>query len=225
MRFFDALGVPTYEVYGLSEIGSVVAMNRPGRKCYGSVGQPLDIVDVRLSPDGEVLAKSKAALENYWDELDQDLFDAEGYLRTGDLGEFRNGHLYIIGRKKEIIKTSTGQRISPVQVESVYKDIPGVDEIIVIGNGRKYLTALVAMNEGFRLPAEENGTLDKYLAAEFAKRSVKLAPTRQVKRFAVLSEPLSVVEGEITATMKLRRAAIEEKHKKIIDAMYQQSEA
>lgn len=228
LKFFDSLGVPTYEVYGLSEIGVLVSINPPGRQRYGSVGQPLNIVDVAIAPDNEILAKTTAALDGYWGETESDngLYTEDGYLKTGDLGEFRDGYLYITGRKKEIIKTSTGQRISPAAVEAVYRDVPGIDQVVVVGDGRKYLTALVTLEEKTRcLWEEQDHRVEQYLAKEFDKRHGKLARTRQIKRFVVLPRAFSVAEGEITPTLKVRRSAIEEKHRDLIDSMYEQDRA
>ncbi len=225
LRFFDRLGVPTYEVYGLSEIGFLISMNQPGAKRYGSVGRPLEHVQVRIAEDNEVLAKTTAALESYWRQSGDDLFDAAGYLKTGDLGEIRQGFLYITGRKKDIIKTSTGQRISPVAVERVYRQIAGIDEIVVIGNGRRYLTALVTPEEQFRSGVAGSGdSFESYLQKEIEKRRRELPRTRRIQRFTILPNPLSVSEGEVTPTLKVRRTIIEEKYRELIDLMYQEDE-
>jgi len=219
---FDALGTPTYEVYGMSELAVLISMNRPGAIAYGSVGRLLPGMEVKIADDGEILVRSAAQLSGYWGETDPgDTTDADGFLKTGDLGEFRGGFLYITGRKKEIIKTSTGQRISPVAVENVYRDVPGVESIIVVGNARKYLTALVVLDADFRSRLESEGrAAADYLAAEFEKRHARLGANRQVKRFAVLDEPFSLERGEITSTLKFRRATIEKNYNALIDGLY-----
>ncbi|MBI3772214.1 MAG: AMP-binding protein [Gammaproteobacteria bacterium] len=221
LRFFDALGVPTYEVYGASEAAMLMTMNRPGAVRYGSVGQPTSIMNLRLAADGEILVKTPAALKNYWGETDSGLFDEEGYLKTGDLGRIEDGYVYITGRKKEIIKTSTGQRISPSEIESNFKDILGIEQFVVIGNGRKYLTALVAMDESFTsqlLIANQDPTA--YVQHEIEKRNVNLPGNRQVKKFAFLPGPLSIEAGELTTTLKVRRAEIEKRYQQLISTMY-----
>ena len=166
--------------------------------------------------------KSSAALDAYWgDAAEVDLKDGDGYLKTGDLGEFRGGYLFITGRKKEIIKTSTGQRISPVAIENVYRDVPGVESFIVIGDARKFLTALVVMDEAFvaKLAGEGREVRD-YLDAEFAQRETELGANRRVKRFTVLERPFSIESGEVTSTLKFRRRVIEEHNAAAIEAMY-----
>lgn len=221
LSFFDTMGIPTFEVYGLSEIGVLVTMNRPGKTRYGSVGLPMDGMNVKLAPDKEVLVKSEVSLENYWGESNSDLYDKNGYLKTGDLAEIKDGYLYIKGRKKEIIKTSTGQRISPLEVESVYGNIPGVDHFVAIGNRRKHLSALIAVDPLFSksFKGTDRDLID-YLKHEIDKRSKDLMANRQVKKFSVVPKPFSVEEGELTPTLKVRRMAIEEKYSAIIDSMY-----
>ena len=221
LRFFDGMGVETYEVYGLSELSVLVSMNRPARVRYGSVGEVMPGINVEFADDKEILVSGEAVIDGYWREGAADLFDAQGRLKTGDLGELRDGFLYIVGRKKEIIKTSTGQRISPVAVEQAYGDIPGIETIMVIGDQRKFLTALVVMEDGFAVPEEFAGQKTAYLDAEFEKRHSRLGANRQVKRFTVMPTPFSVESGEMTSTLKLRRRAIEVRHKDTINAMYE----
>ena len=221
LRFFDALGIPTYEVYGASEAAMLMTMNHPGALRYGSVGRPTSIMDLRLAADGEILVKTPAALKNYWGETNNGLFDEEGYLKTGDLGRMEDGYVYITGRKKEIIKTSTGQRISPSEIESNYKDILGIEQFVVIGNGRKYLTALVSMDESFlsqTLAANQDPAA--YLQQEMEKHHINLPGNRQVKKFAFLPKPLSIEAGELTTTLKVRRAEVEKRYQQLINTLY-----
>jgi long-chain acyl-CoA synthetase len=219
LEFFDALGVPTLEVYGMSELGFLLTMNRPDRKRYGSVGEPLANVRVRLAEDGEVLVRTDAALEHYWGESDtSELFDADGWLKTGDLGEMKEGYLYLKGRKKEIIKTSTGLRIAPVGVENAYKDIAGIDSLVAIGDNRKFLVALVALDPKFAESLREDPVA--YLGRELQARHARLPANQQIKRFALLDRPLTIEDGEITPTLKLRRSAIEQKYRERIEALY-----
>ena len=224
LEFFDALGVPTLEVYGMSELGFLLTMNRPDRKRYGSVGEPLANVSIRLAEDGEVLVRTDAALEHYWGESDtSELFDPDGWLKTGDLGEMKDGYLYLKGRKKEIIKTSTGLRIAPVGVENAYKDIAGIDSLVAIGDNRKYLVGLVALEPAFREALQSQGQDPReYVARELESRHARLPGNQQIKRFALLDRPLTIEDGEITPTLKLRRAAIEQKYREQIEALYAQ---
>jgi long-chain acyl-CoA synthetase len=220
LKFFDGMGIPTFEVYGLSEMSVVVSMNRPGKQRYGSVGQPLPGMAIKIAPDGELLVKSSTSLESYWGGERDGLFDDEGYLRTGDVAESRRGYLYITGRKKEIIKTSTGLRVSPTQVAQAYSDIPGVEHIVVVGDRRNYLTALVSVEEPFRIALErQGGCVQEYVEREMERRHDRLAPNRRVKRIKVLNHPLSIEAGEVTSSLKVRRSVVFEKHRSAIDAL------
>jgi long-chain acyl-CoA synthetase len=223
LRWFQSLGVPTCEGYGLSEIGNLVAVNRPEDIRYGSVGRPLPTMEVSLAADGEILVKSPATLDHYWGEEAGELFDDAGRLKTGDVGRIEGGRLYITGRKKELIKTSTGRRISPVEVERHYQDIPGIQQFIVVGNGRKHLSALVFADQTLqtRLAAEQNG-LDAYVAREIEKRGKRLAEDKQIRKFAVLTKPISVEDGELTSTLKVRRMEIERRYRQLINSLYPQ---
>ena len=222
LKFFDALGVPTLEVYGMSESGFLLTMNRPGRMRYGSVGEPLAHVKLKIADDGEVLVKSKATLEHYWGDKDTSaLYDSEGFMKTGDLGRLDNGYLYLQGRKKEIIKTSTGLRIAPVAVEQAYQDIPGIENVVAIGNNRKFVVGLMALEVDFRAKLEaENRDPKAYLCEEVKQRNGRLRANEQIKKLALLPAPLCIEAGEITPTLKLRREAIEKKYQELIDGLY-----
>lgn len=226
LRFFAALGLPTFEVYGLSEIPMLITMNRPSALRYGSVGQPLPGNDIKLAEDGEVLLRSDLATRHYWGEGEtginsSELYTEEGYFRTGDLAQWRDGFLYLIGRKKEIIKTSTGQRIAPARIEAGFLAIPGVANFVVIGNGRRFLSALIALEPEFITQAQSTGVdLGEYLEREIQQVNQDLAHHHQVKKFALLPQPLSVEGEEITPSLKIRRARVEEKYKQMIDALY-----
>lgn len=231
LRFFAALGLPTYEVYGLSEIPMLITMNRPDALRYGSVGQPLPGNDVRLAQDGEVLLRSDLATRCYWGEDPQGesaaaLRTDDGYFRTGDLAEWRDGFLYLLGRKKEIIKTSTGQRIAPAAIEAAFLAIPGLANFVVIGNARRFLSALVALEPEFVAQAEREGIgLNAYLEREIQQHNQSLALHQQVKKFVLLQQPLSVEQGEMTPSLKIRRMHVEEKYKSLIDTLYAENAA
>jgi len=150
------------------------------------------------------------------------LMDAEGYLRSGDLGELREGYLYLKGRKKEIIKTSTGLRIAPMEVERAYADIPGLDSIVVLGNGRRFLCALIALEQGFASDLKDRGMdAPAYVATEIEARAQRLAHNRRIRRFALLDRPFSIEGGELTPTLKPRRARIEQKYEHLVEPLYE----
>ncbi len=223
LKCLDGLGTPTVEVYAMSELGCMLSSNRLGKLRYGSVGKPLDNMTLKLSFDGEIMVKTDTAAQQYWGDRSEACLDRQGWFRTGDLGRMKNGYLYLTGRKRELIKTSTGLRISPAAVALAYADVPGVDQIVVIGNYRKYLSALVSIEETLEGALKAKGLpLEIYLAQEFQAREGRLASSQRVKRWTVLSEPLSIAAGEVTATLKVRRGKVIERYQALIDAMYEQ---
>jgi long-chain acyl-CoA synthetase len=222
LLFFDSIGVPTYEVYGQSEMGQPIAMNSPGQCVYGSAGRPLHGNEVKLASDGEVLVKSEASLKHYYGENDtSDLYTQDGYLMTGDLGTLKDGYIFLTGRKKELIKTSTGLRISPVEIERVYQDIPEVDQIVVVGNGRKFLSALITLNAEFLKDGHsDEGKIRDLIEKKIHKRDRLLAKNRRIKKFHLLTAPFSADGGELTSSLKYRRVFIENKYRGIINSFY-----
>jgi long-chain acyl-CoA synthetase len=224
LEFFHGIGLLVLEAYGLSENTVPVATNLPGAYRFGSVGRPLPPNDVRLGEDGEVLVKGPGLFRGYYREQEApDCFTPDGYYRTGDLGQLdKDGYLFLVGRKSEIIKTSTGRRIAPARVEEAYRQSRYLEQVIVFGEGRKQLCALVSLNA----PAVEEALVragvsrhcgqtlseipfvENLIRGEFDALGRGLAPHEQVRRFAILAGPLTVDAGELTPTLKLRRAQI-----------------
>jgi long-chain acyl-CoA synthetase len=235
LRFFDALGIPIYECYGVSESAILLAMNRPGHTRFGTVGKLLEGNRMRIAEDGELLVRGEAMFAGYVDSDNTGLFDADGYYHTGDLARLDGEYLVLTGRKKEIIKTSTGMRISPVEVEQAYGRIEGVDQLVAVGNGRRFIAALVTLDSAaMRAWCAQHGIavhtdagmaasseVRQYVESELQVRQDRLAEYKQVKKFVIVPVPFSPESGELTPTMKLRRAVIEAKYKDEIDAMYQ----
>lgn len=236
LEYYDSLGILLLEAYGTSENVIPIAGNRPEAWRFGSVGKVLTGNEVRLDTDGEVLVRGPGVFRGYvGDASPGDRFTPDGYYRTGDLGHFDEaGFLYLTGRKADLIKTSTGRRVSPARVEAVYSQSPLVDQIVVVGNARPYLAALVTPNRPAveRRLAEEGGRsgssgeserlpeAERLIAADFERMGESLADYERVRCFAIVDAPFSVEGGELTASMKLRRSRIEEKWSDVIDALY-----
>ncbi len=148
LEFFHGLGLPILEAYGVTENPVPVSANRPSEYRFGSVGRPFAVNHVRIDANGEVLVKGPAAFHGYLgEERAVESFTADGYYRTGDFGYFdSDGFLYLTGRVADIIKTSAGRRISPLAIEGIYRQSRHVDQIIVVGNNRPHLVALVSLN-------------------------------------------------------------------------------
>lgn len=234
LEFFSGIDIPIYEVYGQSEDCGPTSVNRPGATKYGTVGQAFPGTEVKLADDGEILVRGNNVFMGYYKDPNataQDLQD--GWLHSGDLGQFdEDGYLSIIGRKKEIIITSGGKNIAPKNIEAALKNIPLVADAVVIGEQRRYITALVSLEpEAAAKFAEEHGLpledlhenpkmieamqqgIDEYVNPFFAR-------VEQVRGFKILHRNLSVEEGELTPTLKVKRRIVNENFANEIESLY-----
>jgi long-chain acyl-CoA synthetase len=232
LEFFGALDLLVYEGYGMSENTGATNINVPGKARFGSVGPAIPGVDVRIADDGEIVTRGPNVFLGYFKEP---LATAEvledGWLKTGDLGAVdARGILTITGRKKEIIITAGGKNIAPKNIEAALKKHPLVGEAIVIGDRRKFLSALVTLDpeaaSRFRGPAGSAGAghEDPAIVAEVQRAldavNEELARVEQVKTFRILPRPFSVETGELTPTLKLKRSVVARKFAAEIESMY-----
>ncbi len=232
-QFFWALGVEVVEGWGLSESCAPATLNVGGVQKLGSVGQAMPSVDLQLSQTGEVLLKGAGIFDGYYGLSSEDVFDSNGYFRTGDLGEIDNeGYLTITGRSKDIIVTAGGKNIAPRRIESKV-DGGLIHHCIVLGNERPYLVALIALDEEYLtgLAEEHDWTSDFATWSQLPEihRSVRerveqanatLASFEQIKKFAILSEPLTEDSGLLTATHKIKRTVIADRFADIWHSLY-----
>jgi long-chain acyl-CoA synthetase len=232
LEFFHSVGLLVLEAYGVTENPVPIAANRSNAYRFGSVGRPFRLNEVRIAEDSEVLVKGPALFDAYRkDGRPADRFTADGYYRTGDYGRLdADGFLYLTGRVAEMIKTTTGRRISPAAVEAVYRRSPYIDQIVVVGNDRPYLVALVSLNasavrERVGLTASDGelaaaAVVSDLIASELARLGNHLAQHEQVRAWHILSAPLTMESGDLTSNLKLRRTGIEARHRAIIDHLY-----
>lgn len=239
IQIFTAAGIPILEGYGLTEASPVVSVNcfDPNKRRLGTVGLPLKYIDVKLAEDGEVLVKGENVMMGYYKMPDQTReVLRDGWLYTGDIGEWVDEHfLKLTDRKKEIIKTSGGKYVAPQPIENKMKESPFIDQIMVCGEGRKHITALIvpafdtlkSYLEKHHLPipqTREALVCEPYIKAliqeQLEKRSEKLGKVEQIKQFALLPAPWSIETGELTPTMKLKRKVINQKYKQEIEKLY-----
>jgi long-chain acyl-CoA synthetase len=235
-EFYEAVGMPLIEGYGLTE-GGVVSFNPIHDPKPGSIGQALaNSVELRIAGDGELLVRSPALFSRYYKDPEataQVLRD--GWLHTGDIASIdKEGYLFITGRKKELIVTSSGKKIYPSRVESLFQFEPLINQVILIGDRLPYLTALFTVNSSIaellgemkayqgRPPAEiaEAAPVRAELTRIVHRVNKQLAPFEQVRKFRVVAREFSIEEGELTATMKVRRMRVIENFREHIDELY-----
>lgn len=215
LNFFHDIGCPLLEAYGLSENVIPMTANTPVRYRIGSVGTPLPGNEIRLSAEGEVLVKGPGVFHGYLGEASQLRNDSGGFYPTGDLGSIdAAGFLYLTGRKSDMIKTSTGRRVAPLRLQTLLRQHALVQEAIVIGNGRRFLTALVLLDFGqarTQFPhlveaTEETIAADDQvnlaIQSHLANFSASLTEYETIRRFRILPRTLSVNKGEMTPTLK-----------------------
>lgn len=221
LAFFSSLDLPIHEIYGQSEDSGPTSCNLIGKTRLGTVGPPIPGIEVKIADDGEILVRGPHVFLGYFKEPEatgEALRD--GWLCSGDLGAFdADGFLTITGRKKEIIITAGGKNIAPKNIEAAIKELPLVGEAVVIGDRRKYLTALVTLEPtviGKVTPDQVRSTIQ----AKIDQVNQQFARVEQIKKFAILERPFGIDTGELTPTMKLKRKVIAQKYAREIEAMY-----
>jgi len=221
LEFFASLDLPIHEIYGQSEDCGPTSCNLQGKTKIGTVGPPIPGIEVKIADDGEILVRGPHVFLGYYKEPEATAEALrDGWLATGDLGAFdREGFLTITGRKKEIIITAGGKNIAPKNIEAAIKELPLVGEAVVIGDRRKYLTALLTLEPtaAAKVPSEQ---VRSTIQAKIDEVNKSLARVEQVKKFAVLERPFGIDTGELTPTMKLKRKVIAQKYAREIEAMY-----
>jgi long-chain acyl-CoA synthetase len=235
-RFFHTLDLPVLEGYGLTETSPVLCVNTPAEWRIGSVGRPVPGVEVKIAPDGEILARGPNIMKGYLgreDETSQAL--KNGWFHTGDIGSIDpDGYLYITDRKKDIIVLSTGKNVSPQPIENRLRRSAYIREVVLIGIGRKFVTALIAPDlERLRatghiaaadLPKASDLITDPRIRSiindEIRDRSGRLAPFERIQDFLLVGREFRIRDGILTPTLKVRRRRLEEIYRESIDGMY-----
>lgn len=238
-EWFWKVGIPIFEGYGLTETSPVIASNRRGAYKVGTVGKPVDHIQMKLAEDGEILVKGPSIFKGYWNmqEETKAAFTEDGWFRTGDIGQVDNeGFLTITDRKKDLIKTSGGKFIAPQPIENALKNNPLVAQAAVIGEKRKYASVIVSPN----FPLLEDWARTNNVAFSNREELVhhpqvrrlyegiieelnkNLAHFETIKKVMLVPDEFSIATGEITPTLKLKRRVVENKYKQQIDQLYQE---
>jgi long-chain acyl-CoA synthetase len=235
-RVFIGLGVPIYQGYGLTEAGPVVSVNRPNSNLPASIGKPLPGVEVKIGDDDELLTRSRCVMRGYWKDeaATRAMIDAEGWLHTGDQASVdAQGHFTLVGRIKDIIVLSNGEKVSPSEMESSILLDPLFEQVMIVGEGRPYLAALIVLNEE-HWPAFAAGFgIDPTRPAALSDPGVLKALTRrvaghlgafpgyaQIRRMHPELKPWTVDDGLLTPTLKVKRNQVLGRYKDAIEAMY-----
>ncbi len=233
-ELFVACGMMLYEGYGLTETCPALTANRPGKWKLGTVGQPIDNVVIKIAADGEILAKGPNVTSGYLNRPDanKDAFDDDGWFHTGDIGEFdTDNYLRITDRKKDLLKTSGGKYVAPQKIEGLLKSKPMIGEAVVIGDARKYCTALLILDDdAWKQWAEQHGRAldarDSVLTATLQKSvdevNRDLASFESIKYFRAIDTPFTVESGLLTASFKVKRKEVSKRFAGLIDEMYAQ---
>ncbi len=234
--FYARAGVPILQAYGLTE-NICVAFNTVENLKFGTVGRPMPMCEVRVAADGEILVKSPMMFSGYYKEplKTAEMFDADGWLKTGDLGSLdEDGFLRITGRKKEIIVLSNGKNVAPALIENLVKENHLISQCFVSGDGKSYCVALVTLNQieaesyarAHKIEFESfadltrNEEIKRVVEAQVEKTNARVSTSEAIKRFAILERDFSLDAGEITPTLKLKRNVIAEKFADVLQSLY-----
>ena len=252
LRLFHRLEIPLYEGYGMTENTAVATSNHDGHNKIGTVGIPVDGTEVKISDDGEILLKGKHVMKGYFNNIEATNKDLiEGWLHTGDIGKIdSDGFLSITGRKKEIYVSSGGKNIAPLVIEETMKSISIVSQCFLVGDGRKYCSALLTLDIGVILrdkvgiethliPKDpgaqisllqekgesledytENKDIFKDIEKSVIKLNAQFSNPEQIKKISILPRDFTIDDGELTPTLKIRRKQITDNWLSVIESMY-----
>jgi len=236
LEFFDACGVLVVEGYGLTETTAAGTLNTQHRFRFGTVGRPLPGTEVTIAADGEILLRGPNIFAGYFrnEDATRETVTEDGWLKSGDLGSIDDdGFLRITGRKKDLIITSSGKNISAANVEAALRESRWISEAVVFGDNRPYLVALLTLDPDEAPALAERAGVDYDIAAmahdervlaelarEVEQVNSRFARIEQVKRFAVAERDLTQDDGELTPTLKVKRAIVYREYAELFDSLY-----
>ena len=235
-RMFIGLGVPIYQGYGLTETSPVVCCNRPGDNLPSSIGKPLPGIEVRIGDNDELLTRSRCVMRGYWqnEEATREMIDADGWVHTGDKASIdASGHYTIVGRIKDIIVLSNGEKVPPTDMESAILLDPLFEQVMIVGEGRPYLAALTVLNEehwqafaaSIHVDPKQTSILRdpkviKALTQRVAAHLKHFPGYAQIRRLHPELKPWTVDDGLLTPTLKVKRNQVLDRYRAAVEAMY-----
>ncbi len=237
IRFFNAAGITVIQGYGMTECTAPATMQTLDNYRIGTAGPPLPGMQIKIADDGEILVKGDNVIKGYWKMPNEthEAFTPDGFFMSGDIGVFDDeGNLLITDRKKDLIITSGGKNVAPQKIENLFKGDPLFTQFIVVGDQRKYLTALcnINMEQAVKIAAEKNiayGATEELFKNEaflgivqkhFDECNKHLARYETIKKFTIIDKDFSQEGGELTPSLKVKRKVVQQKYKDIIDSMY-----
>ena len=227
-EFFDAIGTPIYQGYGLTETSPVLATNSPDHQRIGSVGKPLSEVELRIAEDGEILVRGPGVMQGYWQNPDAtaESINESGWFRTGDLGRMdKSGYVFVTDRKRDLLTLNTGEKVAPRPIEALLVGGP-ILQAVIVGDGRPFTAALLVPDFG-RLRSDpsppSSRQLEELVAERVQRVNLQLPKELQICSWALLDRELTVEAGELTPTLRLRRRKIRQTCAKEIAALYKNS--
>jgi len=238
LKYFQSIGIPIREGYGMTETTGITHMSEENHFKLGTVGRALPETEVRIAEDGEILVRHRGIFKGYYrDEENTRIALHDGWMHTGDVGEVdAEGYLKITDRKKDLIITAGGKNIAPQYIENLLKFSPYINDAVVIGDGRKYLTAMIVIDEeNVTKYAQDNKVqfttfasltrseeVLKLIQEEVSKVNSQMARVENIRKFRILDKKLYTEDGEVTPTMKVKRNAINEQYRDLIESMYRE---
>ncbi|HJL75324.1 MAG TPA: AMP-dependent synthetase/ligase [Candidatus Marinimicrobia bacterium] len=253
LKLFQNLDIPLFEGYGMTENTAGITINYQGNNKIGSVGKCMPFFNIKIADDGEILIQGDNVMKGYYknpEATSETIVD--GWLHTGDVGAIdSDGYLSITGRKKEIYVSSSGKNVAPLVIEETMKSIPIISQCFLVGDGRKYCSALVTLDMSVILrdkigidtnkipkdPSEQNQMIidngkslsdftdsekvHSEISAEINRLNLNFSNPEQIKKFSILPRDFSIDDGELTPTLKVKRKVVDEKYAELIDSLYQ----
>jgi long-chain acyl-CoA synthetase len=240
-EFFYAMGLVVIEGYGLTETSPVISANTFENLRFGTVGKPIPGVEVKIAPDGEILSRGPHIMKGYYkkEAETREAFEG-GWFHTGDIGRFdEDGFLVITDRKKDIIVTAGGKNIAPQPIENILKTNPYISNVVVLGDRRRFICALVVPNfeklEGYaraskiefsdRTDLVRNEKISSFVKSEIDRATPNLAQYERIKRIALLDRDFEIGRGELTPSLKVKRNIVEQKYRDVIEALYEEEKS